>query len=136
SLSVIYLTSIFAPNHKGMPMLDKESDMSFLYRQVVTARNVKAHPITDFWYGGLNYQIEHHLFPSMTRTSLRKAQRLIKAFCGEHAIPYYETSMLRSYQEILHYLHDIGSPLREARTQGKGYPVCKRIRFIRGRGVA
>src|SRR5439155_1528275 len=100
SLSGIYLGSIFAPNHKGMPMLDKESDMSFLYRQVVTARNVKAHPITDFWYGGLNYQIEHHLFPSMTRTNLRKAQRLIKAFCGEHAIPYYETSILQSYQEI------------------------------------
>jgi fatty acid desaturase len=117
-LSGLYLGSIFAPNHKGMPVLDKESDMGFLYRQVVTARNVKAHPITDFWYGGLNYQIEHHLFPSMPRTSLPKAQRLIKAFCHEHAIPYYETSMLRSYQEILHYLHDIGSPLREARTQG------------------
>ena len=111
-LSGLYLGSIFAPNHKGMPVLDKESDLGFLYRQVVTARNVKAHPVTDFWYGGLNYQIEHHLFPSMPRNRLREAQRLIKTFCQEHAIPYYETSMLGSYREILQHLHQVSAPLR------------------------
>jgi fatty acid desaturase len=122
-LSGLYLGSIFAPNHKGMPMLEEDSEMGFLYRQVVTARNVKGHPLTDFWYGGLNYQIEHHLFPSMPRNRLREAQRLIKAFCDGHAIPYYETGMLRSYQEILQYLHQIGSPLRKAGLQDKGASV-------------
>jgi len=114
-LSGLYLGSIFAPNHKGMPILDKDSDLGFLYRQVVTARNVQAHPVTDFWYGGLNYQIEHHLFPSMPRNHLKEAQRLIKAFCQEHTIPYHETSMLRSYLEILQFLHQITAPLRTAR---------------------
>ncbi len=118
TLSGLYLGSIFAPNHKGMPLIDKESDMSFLYRQVVTARNVKAHPVTDFMYGGLNYQIEHHLFPSLPRNRLKAAQRLIKAFCLEHGIPYYETSVLRSYQEILQYLHRISVSLPEVHTQG------------------
>jgi len=122
-LSGLYLGSIFAPNHKGMPMLEEDSEIGFLYRQVVTARNVKAHPLIDFWYGGLNYQIEHHLFPSMPRNRLREAQRLIKAFCNGHAIPYYETGMLRSYQEILQYLHQIGSPLRNAGMQGEGAPL-------------
>ncbi len=111
-LSGLYLGSIFAPNHKGMPVLDKESDLGFLYRQMATARNVKAHPVTDFWYGGLNYQIEHHLFPSMPRNRLKEAQRLIKTFCQEHAIPYYETSMLESYREILQHLHQVSAPLR------------------------
>jgi hypothetical protein len=32
------------------------------------------HPLTDFWYGGLNYQIDHHLFPGMPRNQLKKAQ--------------------------------------------------------------
>src|SRR5205085_8841609 len=114
----LYLGSVAAPNHKGMLIIDKDSPLDFLRQQVLTARNVKAHPLTDFWYGGLNYQIEHHLFPSMPRTSLRKAQRLIKAFCDERAIPYYETSILQSYQEILQHLHHIGSPLRKASTQG------------------
>src|SRR5919112_1381776 len=57
----MYMVSIFAPNHKAMPVLDGDSQLDFLRRQVLTSRNVIAHPITDFWYGGLNYQIEHHL---------------------------------------------------------------------------
>ncbi|MDP8950858.1 MAG: fatty acid desaturase, partial [Actinomycetota bacterium] len=87
----------------------------FLRRQVLTSRNVTAHPLTDFWYGGLNYQIEHHLFPSMPRNKLREAQSIVKAFCREHAIAYHETSVLRSYREILQHLHEVGAPLREAR---------------------
>src|ERR687890_981365 len=53
----MYMVSIFAPNHKAMPVLDRNSQLDFLHRQVLTSRNVIAHPITDFWYGGLNYQI-------------------------------------------------------------------------------
>lgn len=118
-LSGLYLGSIFAPNHKGMPVLAKDTDMGFLYRQVVTARNVKAHPITDFWYGGLNYQIEHHLFPAMPRNSLPKAQRITQTFCDEHAIPYYETGILQSYQEILQHLHRVSAPFRKAHSLAK-----------------
>ncbi len=115
-LSGLYLGSIFAPNHKGMPVLDKDTDMGFLYRQVVTARNVKAHPITDFWYGGLNYQIEHHLFPSMPRNRLPEAQRITRAYCAEHAIPYYETGILQSYREILQHLHRVSAPYRHTQS--------------------
>ncbi len=111
-LSGLYLGSIFAPNHKGMPVLDKESTVDFLHRQVETARNVKGHPFTDFWYGGLNYQIEHHLFPSMPRNHLREAQPIIKSFCQAGSIPYCETSWLQSYQAILHHLHAVSAPLR------------------------
>jgi fatty acid desaturase len=109
----LYLASVFAPNHKGMLMLDQDTDLDFLQRQVLTARNVKGHPLTDFWYGGLNYQIEHHLFPSMPRNNLRKAQRLVRRFCEEHDISYHETGMLRSYQEIIAFLHQASAPLRQ-----------------------
>ncbi|GHO95669.1 delta fatty acid desaturase [Reticulibacter mediterranei] len=108
----LYLGSIFAPNHKGMVVLENESDMDFLHRQVLTSRNIHAHPWTDFWYGGLNYQIEHHLFPGMPRNRLKQAQQLIKPFCQTHAISYHETSALRSFHEIFQYLHQIGAPLR------------------------
>lgn len=108
----LYLGSTFAPNHKGMPILEKSSKMDFLHRQVVTARNVNSHPFNDFWYGGLNYQIEHHLFPSMPRNNLKAAQGIIKVFCQEHEIAYYETSVAQSYKEILSFLHGIGAPLR------------------------
>jgi fatty acid desaturase len=110
-----YLVSIFAPNHKAMPLLDSDTEVDFLRRQVLTSRNVVAHPITDFWYGGLNYQIEHHLFPRLPRNKLREAQPIIRGFCREHSIAYHETSVLQSYKEILQHLHRVGAPLRKAR---------------------
>ncbi len=114
TLSGLYLGSTFAPNHKGMLLLDKSSKMDFLRRQVLTARNVTSHPFNDFWYGGLNYQIEHHLFPSMPRKNLKEAQKIIRVFCNERSISYYETSMTQSYKEILLFLHHIGAPLRRS----------------------
>jgi fatty acid desaturase len=111
-LSGFYLASVFAPNHKGMLMVDQTTELDFLRIQVLTSRNITAHPVTDFWYGGLNYQIEHHLFPTVPRNNLRQLQAIIKDFCAEHSISYYETSMINSYREILHYLHTISAPLR------------------------
>ena len=112
SLYGIYLSSVFAPNHKGMPLVTDESQMDFMRRQVITARNVRSNPLTDFWYGGLNCQIEHHLFPTMPRNKLRDAQKIIREFCRTHAIPYYETSAVRSQGEILGHLHRVSAPLR------------------------
>src|SRR2546428_4563057 len=111
----LYFGSVFAPNHKGMPTLDSESQLDFVRRQVLTSRNVKAHPLTDFWYGGLNYQIEHHLFPTMPRNRLREAQYIVRDFCKTHSIAYHETSMLQSYKEIVAYMHEVSAPLRGAK---------------------
>jgi fatty acid desaturase len=107
-----YLASVFAPNHKGMLLIRPEDDYDFLHQQVLTARNVRASPWVDFWYGGLNYQIEHHLFPTMARVHLREAQKIVRAFCAERGIPYYETGVLQSYREILDVLHAVSAPLR------------------------
>lgn len=112
-LTGLYLGGIFAPNHKGMPLLEKECKMDFLSRQVLTARNIHANPVIDFCYGGLNYQIEHHLFPAMPRNKLKQAQTIVKTFCQEHDISYYETGVLRSFKEILQHLYHIGAPLRK-----------------------
>lgn len=108
----LYMASIFAPNHKGMPTLDAESRLDFLRQQVLTSRNVQGHPLTDFWYGGLNYQIEHHLFPTMPRNKLGEAQKIVQEFCRQRGIAYHETSVLQSYREILQHLHQISAPLR------------------------
>src|SRR5438874_12009777 len=86
----LYFGSVFGPNHKGMPTVDSESQLDFVRRQVLTSRDVKAHPLTDSWYGGLNYQIEHRLFPSMPRNKLRKAQMIVRAFSEERSRPHRE----------------------------------------------
>ena len=107
-----YLASVFAPNHKGMPQVEAEAEKDFLRSQVLTARNVASHPLTDLLYGSLNYQIEHHLLPTMPRRNVRRAHAIVRQFCADHGVPYYETSILQSYREILSFLHDIGAPLR------------------------
>lgn len=113
----IYLGMSFASNHKGMFMLDKDSQMDFLRQQVLTTRNLKAHPLTDFVFGPLGCQIEHHLFPSMPRNKLREAAKIVKAFCQERSIAYCETSVFQSYREIFQHLHQSGTPLRNERKQ-------------------
>ncbi|MBA3531432.1 MAG: fatty acid desaturase [Ardenticatenales bacterium] len=114
----LYLASVFAANHKGMPVLEKDSELDFLTLQVITARNVKAHPLTDFLYGGLNYQVEHHLFPTMPENKLREAQVLVKAFCEERGLSYYETGFIQSQKEVLSHLHQVSAPLRARKQAG------------------
>jgi fatty acid desaturase len=104
----LYLGSVFAPNHKGMPILSRHDNSDFLRRQVLTARNVPGGWLTDLVLGGLNYQIEHHLFPSMPRPALRRAQPVVRAYCLDHGLPYVETSLLDSYRQALRHLHRVG----------------------------
>jgi fatty acid desaturase len=108
----LYLGCSFAPNHKGMPMLSADDQSDFLRRQVLTTRNVRGNWLVDFVLGGLNYQIEHHLFPSMPRPNLRHCQALVRSFCQQHHISYCQTSLWRSYAQALRHLHDVGRPLR------------------------
>ncbi len=111
----LYMAFVFAVNHKGMPVLEKEHQLDFLRLQVLTSRNVKAHPLTDFLYGGLNYQIEHHLFPTMPQNKLRAGQQLVRAYCEAQGIPYHETGFVQAQREVLQHLHRVSAPLRAPR---------------------
>ena len=81
---------------------------------MLTARNVRGSWLVDFWYGGLNYQIEHHLFPSMPRNRLGDAQPLVEKFCAERGISYHQTTVVESYQEIFQHLKRASAPIRES----------------------
>ncbi|MFE2373799.1 fatty acid desaturase family protein [Streptomyces sp. NPDC059398] len=109
----LHLGMTFAPNHKGMEMPDPDGERwGHLQRQVLTSRNVRGGPLTDWFLGGLNYQIEHHLFPSMPRPHLRLAQSLVSAHCRSLGMPYAQTSLIDSYRQALAHMHEVGEPLR------------------------
>ena len=112
ALAGFYMGSVFAPNHKGMPVLERETKLDYLRQAALTCRDVIPNPVIDFMYGGLNYQIEHHLFPNMPRNRLKQAREVVKTFCGERGIRYHETGFWRSHQEILGYMHEVSAPLR------------------------
>jgi fatty acid desaturase len=105
----VYLGCSFAPSHKGMPLLHPGQEPDFLRRQVLTSRNIRAGRVLELAMGGLNYQIEHHLFPSMPSPTLRRAAPLIRAFCSSHQLAYHQASLFDSYTQVLGYLHRVGT---------------------------
>ncbi|WP_100446097.1 fatty acid desaturase family protein [Glycomyces xiaoerkulensis] len=115
----IYMGSIFAPNHKGMPLIGDDSNLDFLRKQVLTSRNVRGGRFTDLALGGLNYQIEHHLFPAMASPFLRQARPIVREYCDEKGIDYCETGFLASHVEALRSMHASGEPIREGRAAAR-----------------
>ncbi|WP_146341416.1 acyl-CoA desaturase [Nesterenkonia sp. NBAIMH1] len=104
----VYMGASFAPNHKGMPVIPKDSKVDFLQRQILTARNIRGGRLIDWGMGGLNFQIEHHIFPRMPSPNLHKVKPIVEEFCAEKQIPYAETGLIESYGIVIRYLNDVG----------------------------
>jgi len=106
-----YLGAAFAPNHIGMPIIPETSRVDFLSKQVLTSRNIRGRGMT-LAMGGLNYQVEHHLFPNMPRPNLRAANRLVQEHCGQHHVAYTETSLWNAFNIVVRYLNQVGLAAR------------------------
>jgi fatty acid desaturase len=104
----VYMGMSFAPNHKGMPLVPAEAKVDFLRRQVLMSRNIRGSRLLDTVMGGLNYQIEHHLFPSMPRPHLRAASPMIAAYCRDRGLTYTETGLWQSYGIVVRYINRVG----------------------------
>ncbi len=103
-----YMGMAFAPNHKGMPIVPRDVTFDFLHRQVMMSRNIRGSRFIDILMGGLNYQIEHHLFPSMPRPHLRRAAPIVAAYCRAHGVPYTQTRLFASYAIVVRYINRVG----------------------------
>lgn len=104
----VHMGGSFAPNHKGQPIVPKDVKIDFLRRQTLMSRNISGGRPMGFLMGGLNYQIEHHLFPSMPSVNLHKVQPIVREYCAEKGITYTETTLLQSYGIIIRYLNRVG----------------------------
>jgi fatty acid desaturase len=107
----LYLGCSFAPNHKGMPIIERDAEMSFARRQVITSRNIRGSWYTTLVFGGLNYQIEHHLFPTMPRPNLARARDLVRGFCIENGLGYCEEGPIGSFRHAIRELSHPGQPV-------------------------
>lgn len=117
----LYMGLLFAPNHKGMPVREgAEEELDWLRRQVLTSRNLRSNRLLDYLYGGLNYQIEHHLFPTMPSINLRRARPIVAQFCARHELPYVEVSAAESYRIVANYLGEISDEVHDLETVGAG----------------
>jgi fatty acid desaturase len=97
----LYMGSTFAPNHIGMPLVSPRLKLDFLRRQVLTSRNIAGGRWLSIAMGGLNHQVEHHLFPSM-------AAPLVAAHCEAEGVPYTQTTLREGYRQVITYLNTVG----------------------------
>ncbi|WP_308159104.1 acyl-CoA desaturase [Curtobacterium sp. ISL-83] len=109
----LYMGASFAPNHKGMPVIPHDQKVDFFSRQVLTSRNIRGGWFMLHFMGGLNYQIEHHLFPNMPRPQLRAARTLVREYCADLDVPYVETTLVDSYRIVVQYLNRVGLAARD-----------------------
>ncbi|WP_331709737.1 fatty acid desaturase family protein [Microbacterium sp. H83] len=109
----VYMGASFAPNHKGMPIIDPSARLDFFSKQVRTSRNIRGGWWATWLMGGLNYQVEHHLFPNMPRLHLSKARDVVRDYCAANDVPYTETSLGRSYAIVIEYLNRVGLAARD-----------------------
>lgn len=108
-----YMGASFAPNHKGMKIIPADARIDFFTRQVVTSRNIRGGHVMSHAMGGLNYQIEHHLFPTMPRPHLARAREIVMEHCETLGVPYTETTLLESYGIVVRYLNEVGLQARD-----------------------
>jgi fatty acid desaturase len=104
----LWLSFGFITNHLGCEVIEAEEGLklSWMELQMRTSRSLKGGWFTHWFYGGLNTQIEHHLFPKAPRFHLLKVQKMTKDFAASHNIPYFETSPLQAYIQINKVLQD------------------------------
>ena len=92
----------FITNHLGCEVFTVEEveEMSWLELQMRTSRSLKGGMLVHWFYGGLNTQIEHHLFPKAPRYNLLKVQQMTRDFAKKHNIAYFETTPVQAYIQI------------------------------------
>ena len=92
-VSSLMTASVFVPNHIGMRRLTQAEKLGYLEQQVTTSRNISNPRALDFYYGGLNSQIEHHLFPRVAHDRYRAMRPIVRAFCEARGISYHEATL-------------------------------------------
>lgn len=101
----ILLGLTFLVNHNGRSVFPSndvvEGRMDFNKIQVLTGRDIRGGPRNFFhWFmGGLDMQIEHHLFPSLPRHYLKGIQSKVTALCKQYEIEHHQTSLREVLQQ-------------------------------------
>ena len=97
--------------YNGIPQGAFEDD-GYIKSQLLTTTNIECHPLMDFFHGGLQFQIEHHIFPHLTRSKLRYVQTRIRELCTKHNLPYFTKPFFKANYDVLVKLHETSKELK------------------------
>eukprot|EP01032_Pedospumella_encystans_P011721 gene11721-13611_t len=105
----LYLALVFGLGHNGMAVYPADQRPDFWKLQVSTTRNITGGAFVDWFCGGLNYQVDHHLFPMLPRHNLGKVNALVKSFCKEQGVTYHEADLFSGNVEVLQHLSKVSA---------------------------
>jgi len=109
----LLLSSAFSLNHNGMKIWESGSQatLDFNTLQVTTGRDVSG-LFTHWFMGGLDKQIEHHLYPRIPRHNLIEVQKFVEPICVKHNISYHKTGFLDGTKELLSRLYTVSEAVK------------------------
>jgi linoleoyl-CoA desaturase len=93
----ITISTVFQLAHvvKGIQKVEMKADGNIGFENAIhqlktTADFARNSRIAEFLFGGLNFQIEHHLFPHVSHIHYYNISKIAKRFCKENDLPYLE----------------------------------------------
>jgi fatty acid desaturase len=109
-IASVYLVLTFIVHHVGKKVIlpSDEPGMTLLRQQLETTRTLGTWRIFDWYYSGLNYHIEHHLFPWVPHWRYRKLRFLVQDFCRKNGIAYREQGFWSAVVEVFVHLRRVG----------------------------
>ncbi|NWY22427.1 FADS2 desaturase, partial [Aphelocoma coerulescens] len=87
-------------NHIPME-IDSEKHRDWLSSQMAATCNIEQSFFNDWFTGHLNFQIEHHLFPTMPRHNFWKVKPLVKSLCAKYGVQYEEKPLGKAFIDIV-----------------------------------
>ncbi|RDD46581.1 Delta(8)-fatty-acid desaturase [Trichoplax sp. H2] len=99
--------------YDGVPY--NSDDECYCITQLKTTLNVDCPEWLDWFHGGLQFQVEHHLFPRLPRHNLRHARKLVKELCKKHNLPYYEYGFVEANRLLLLTLKNAAEVAKKAK---------------------
>jgi fatty acid desaturase len=117
SVYFLYLCVRFLESHwffwatqmSHIPMyINYDQKTDWVTTQVKASCNVEHSLFNDWWSGHLNFQIEHHLFPTMPRNNLVKVAPLVKSMCEKHNLDYPNKPLWTALGDIVRQLKTSG----------------------------
>ncbi|XP_052812522.1 acyl-CoA 6-desaturase-like [Mya arenaria] len=111
-----WFTWVAQSNHIPMKIKNEENN-PWLRLQIYATCDITPSVFNDWFTGHLNFQIEHHLFPTMPRHNLYKIAPLVKSLCEKHNVPYIVKPLLTSFVDIYKSLKSSGELWEETYNQ-------------------
>ncbi|XP_042176418.1 acyl-CoA Delta-4 desaturase-like isoform X1 [Oncorhynchus tshawytscha] len=92
-----------------LPMeMDHERQQDWLTMQLSATCNIEQSTFNDWFSGHLNFQIEHHLFPTMPRHNYHLVAPLVRALCEKHGVPYQVKTLQKGMTDVVRSLKKSG----------------------------